>query len=81
MPNNLNKVVPSYEGIDILVLRFEHSIAIGVQLKIMSVVASCFSIFWAIIKSDISAGFSMGAYMVTLAALITTLYVRNRRIT
>jgi hypothetical protein len=76
LPKYPNKVIGGYKGLDITVLRFEHSFAIGVVVTMVGVISLCVSLFWAIIKGDISGGFSVGGYILTLTTLIAALWVR-----
>ena len=80
LPKYETRVVGGYRGLDILVLYFEHSLAVGVLVTIACACITCFALCWAVRNSDISGGFAIGAYIIGLIALIAALYIRNESV-
>src|SRR5947199_2782106 len=70
-----DRVVGGYRGLNILVLYFEHRLAVGVLVTITCVFATCIALYWAVMKNDTSGGFGIGAYIIGLIALILVLYI------
>ena len=79
LPKYDARVVGGYQGCDILVLYFEHGLAVGVLVTITCFCATGFALSWAIIKNDISGGCGIGAYIIGLMGLIAVFYVRNEK--
>ena len=77
LPKYDSRVVGGYRGLDIFVLYFEHSLAVGVLVTMACLFATCFALCWAVMKSDPSGAFGIGAYIIGLIALIVALCIRN----
>lgn len=74
LPMNNDPVVGGYRGCKVLVLYFEHSLAIGVLVTTIGIVTTIFAILWAIKKNDLSGGFGIGGYFFAFIAFVATFY-------
>jgi hypothetical protein len=76
LPLKDSLVETDYPGCDTMVFYFEHGLAVGVLAVMVGLFVTFFSLCWAVIRHDISGGFGAGAYIVSLIALVVTLYLR-----
>jgi hypothetical protein len=77
LPKYEDPVVGGYRGLDMVVLYFEHSLAVGVLVTMACLCVTFFALSWTIMKSDASGGFEIGSYIIGLIALFVAVCIRN----
>lgn len=80
LPKYDARVVGGYQGLDIVVLYFEHRLAVGVLVTIVVLGSTCVAMCWAVMKGDISGGVGIGAYIIGVISLIVVIYIHNQNV-
>jgi hypothetical protein len=68
------KVIGGYTGTDCFVLYFEHGLAIGVQVTLISGLAFACVLYWAIAQDSLSSGLAVFSAIVGFFGFVLTCY-------